>query len=140
MPTAQKTTSETIKKQIIFDDDVLEKIAGKTAQEVDGVLELKGGLLDKVSSQFNGDQPEHGVSADVDVDEETVELELEGILEYGRNANEIFEKVSRKIVAAISSMTGYRVTSIKLHVKDLLTAQEWQQQQADQSKSSKKDK
>ncbi|WP_143451647.1 Asp23/Gls24 family envelope stress response protein, partial [Levilactobacillus brevis] len=36
---------------IIFDDMVLEKIAGKTASEVDGVLSLQGNLIDNLSDR-----------------------------------------------------------------------------------------
>lgn len=126
------------KKQIVFDDDVLEKIAGKTAHEVDGVLSLSGGLMDNLATQIRGNRPEHGVSADVNEDDQTVDLELDGTLEYGRDANDIFDKLSRKIIAAVRSMTGYKVTSIKLHVKDLLTPEEWQAQQKDDSSRDKK--
>lgn len=122
------------KKELVFDNDVLEKIAGKTAQEVDGVLELKGGLFDNISNQMGVNKPEQGVSADIDEDKKTVELELDGTLEYGKDANDIFDKITCKITAAVRSMTGYTVTSIKLHVKDLLTAEEWR----DQTKTDKK--
>ncbi|MCF6160262.1 Asp23/Gls24 family envelope stress response protein [Furfurilactobacillus milii] len=122
------------KKELVFDNDVLEKIAGKTAQEVDGVLELKGGLFDNISNQMGVNKPEQGVSAGIDEDKKTVELELDGTLEYGKDANDIFDKITRKITAAVRSMTGYTVTSIKLHVKDLLTAEEWR----DQTKTDKK--
>lgn len=122
------------KKELVFDNDVLEKIAGKTAQEVDGVLELKGGLFDNISNQMGVNKPEQGVSADIDEDKKTVELELDGTLEYGKDANDIFDKITRKVTAAVRSMTGYTVTSIKLHVKDLLTAEEWR----DQTKTDKK--
>ncbi|GKT02973.1 Asp23/Gls24 family envelope stress response protein [Furfurilactobacillus sp. WILCCON 0119] len=123
------------KKEIIFNNDVLEKIAGKTAQEVDGVLELTGTIFDSLSNQFGVTNPGQGVSADIDEDKQTVELELEGTLEYGKDANDIFDKITRKITAAVRAMTGYTVTSIKFHVKDLLTADEWRaQQNDDQSK------
>lgn len=124
------------KKELVFDNDVLEKIAGKTAQEVDGVLELKGGLFDNISNQMGVNKPEQGVSADIDEDKKTVELELDGTLEYGKDANDIFDKITRKITAAVRSMTGYTVTSIKLHVKDLLTAEEWRDQTKTDKKSS----
>ena len=89
------------KKELVFDNDVLEKIAGKTAQEVDGVLELKGGLFDNISNQMGVNKPEQGVSADIDEDKKTVELELDGTLEYGKDANDIFDKITRKITATL---------------------------------------
>ena len=49
--------SET-KKIVTFDDTVLEKIAGKTASEVDGVLSLQGNLIDNLSDRLTaGDRP-----------------------------------------------------------------------------------
>ncbi|GAB6092858.1 Asp23/Gls24 family envelope stress response protein [Furfurilactobacillus curtus] len=125
----------TTKKELIFDNDVLEKIAGKTAQEVDGVIELKGGIFDNISSQIGGNKPDQGVSADIDTDDKSVELELDGTLEYGKDANDIFDKITRKVTSAVRTMTGYTVTSIKFHVKDLLTPEERRDQQKNNKKS-----
>lgn len=135
---ATATMDTTVKKEIIFDKEVLEKIAAKTAQEVDGVLDLQGGFFDQMTSQLAGNKHGQGVSADIDADDQKVELELEGILEYGKNANEIFDKLTKKIVGAINSMTGYQVAAIKLHVKDLLTPQQWHDQQEKNSKNKNK--
>ncbi|WP_281165680.1 Asp23/Gls24 family envelope stress response protein [Liquorilactobacillus sicerae] len=131
---ATAATATAIKKEIIFDKEVLEKIAAKTAQEVDGILDLQSGFFDQLTSQLAGNQNGQGVSADIDADDQKVELELEGILEYGKNANEVFDKLTKKVVAAINSMTGYQVASIKLHVKDLLTVQQWREKQEKSSK------
>ena len=130
--------SET-KKIVTFDDTVLEKIAGKTASEADGVLSLQGNLIDNLSDRLTaGDRPQSGVDIDLDDQQKTVAIELDAILEYGKRAEEILTKVTSKISSAVTTMTGYQVTEVKLQVKDMLTKDEWQQRQ--QSSSDKKKK
>ncbi|MCF7522465.1 Asp23/Gls24 family envelope stress response protein [Levilactobacillus brevis] len=111
---------------IIFDDMVLEKIAGKTASEVDGVLSLQGNLIDNLSDRLTeSDRPQSGVDIELDDQQKTVAIELDAILEYGKRAEEILTKVTSKITSAVTTMTGYRVTEVKLRVKDMLTKDEW---------------
>lgn len=125
---------------IIFDDMVLEKIAGKTASEVDGVLSLQGNLIDNLSDRLTeSDRPQSGVDIELDDQEKTVAIELDAILEYGKRAEEILTKVTSKITSAVTTMTGYRVTEVKLRVKDMLTKDEWQQRQQSSRSKKKKD-
>lgn len=135
-----KTTNPTNTEQVIyFDDEVLEKIAGKTAAEIDGILSLQGNLLDNISDRFtSGDNPESGVDIDLDPDQKTVAIELNAILEYGKRAEDILDKLTTKIASAVKLMTGYQVTEVKLQVKDLLTKEEWQQKQTPKKEKSKK--
>ncbi|WP_404899786.1 Asp23/Gls24 family envelope stress response protein [Levilactobacillus brevis] len=72
------------------------------------------------------------------ISKKTVAIELDAILEYGKRAEEILTKVTSKISSAVTTMTGYQVTEVKLQVKDMLTKDEWQQRQ--QSSSDKKKK
>lgn len=125
---------------IIFDDMVLEKIAGKTASEVDGVLSLQGKLIDNLSDRLTeSDRPQSGVDIELDDQQKTVAIELDAILEYGKRAEEILTKVTSKITSAVTTMTGYRVTEVKLRVKDMLTKDEWQQRQQSSRSKKKKD-
>lgn len=125
---------------IIFDDMVLEKIAGKTASEVDGVLSLQGNLIDNLSDRLtDSDRPQSGVDIELDDQQKTVAIELDAILEYGKRAEEILTKVTSKITSAVTTMTGYRVTEVKLRVKDMLTKDEWQQRQQSSRSKKKKD-
>lgn len=125
---------------IIFDDMVLEKIAGKTASEVDGVLSLQGNLIDNLSDRLTeSDRPQSGVDIELDDQQKTVAIELDAILEYGKRAEEILTKVTSKITSAVTTMTGYRVTEVKLRVKDMLTKDEWQQRQQSSRSKKKKD-
>ncbi|WFC00399.1 Asp23/Gls24 family envelope stress response protein [Pediococcus pentosaceus] len=121
--------------KLTFDDGVLAKIAGKTASNVDGVLSLEGNIFEKVTDRISkGDDPTTGVNVDIDDENQKVSLKMDALLEYGKNAQSIFDKMVTKITAAVNEMTNMEVAEIKLNVKDVLTREEW----ADRTKDDKK--
>ncbi|MGY1575701.1 Asp23/Gls24 family envelope stress response protein [Pediococcus pentosaceus] len=121
--------------KLTFDDEVLAKIAGKTASNVDGVLSLEGNIFEKVTDRISkGDGPTTGVNVDIDDENQKVSLKMDALLEYGKNAQSIFDKMVTKITAAVNEMTNMEVAEIKLNVKDVLTREEW----ADRTKDDKK--
>lgn len=121
--------------KLSFDDEVLAKIAGKTASNVDGVLSLEGNIFEKVTDRISkGDDPTTGVNVDIDDENQKVSLKMDALLEYGKNAQSIFDKMVTKITAAVNEMTNMEVAEIKLNVKDVLTREEW----ADRTKDDKK--
>ncbi|KAF0467446.1 Asp23/Gls24 family envelope stress response protein [Pediococcus pentosaceus] len=121
--------------KLTFDDEVLAKIAGKTASNVDGVLSLEGNIFEKVTDRISkGDDPTTGVNVDIDDENQKVSLKMDALLEYGKNAQSIFDKMVTKITAAVNEMTNMEVAEIKLNVKDVLTHEEW----ADRTKDDKK--
>jgi uncharacterized alkaline shock family protein YloU len=121
--------------KLTFDDEVLAKIAGKTASNVDGVLSLEGNIFEKVTDRISkGDDPTTGVNVDIDDESQKVSLKMDALLEYGKNAQAIFDKMVTKITAAVNEMTNMEVAEIKLNVKDVLTREEW----ADRTKDDKK--
>jgi uncharacterized alkaline shock family protein YloU len=112
--------------KLTFDDEVLAKITGKTATSVDGVLTLEGNLFEKVTDKMSkGNDPTTGVNVDIDDDSQKVSLKMDALLEYGKNAQAIFEKMVTKITSAVNEMTNMEVAEIKLNVKDVLTREEW---------------
>lgn len=120
---------------LTFNENVLAKITGKTADTVDGVLTLEGNFIDKMTDKLsNADDPTQGVDVDIDQDEHQVKLHLEAILEYGKNAQTVFDKLVSKVTAAINDMTNMHVEEIKLNVKDMLTREEWAEQNKKQTK------
>lgn len=50
---------------------------------------------------------------------------MDAILEYGKNAQAIFDKMIDKITSAVKEITNMEVSEIKLNVKDVLTREEW---------------
>ncbi|POB82586.1 hypothetical protein CRN30_09115 [Vibrio vulnificus] len=65
---------------------------------------------------------------DVDVGEKQTALDLEIILEYGKDAHQVFENILHEVSSAIESMTGLKVIETNVYISDFMTKKEWQQQ------------
>ncbi|WP_250130356.1 Asp23/Gls24 family envelope stress response protein [Latilactobacillus sakei] len=125
-----------IEKELNFSDGVIEKIAGQTIHDIDGVLELSGGMMSQLADRFRDEaDPTKGV--DADIDDQEVTIELDAILEYGKSAPDIFEQTTDQIAKSVHKMTGLNVTKIKMNVSDLLTKKEWAAKQEAGKKDNK---
>lgn len=108
-----------------FEEDVIAKIAGKTACSVDGVLRLEGNMLDKVSDRMtSGDDPTQGVNVTIDDDSQAVDIKIDAVLEYGKNAEQVFNRMTQKISNSVEEMTNLKVSKVDMTVQDMLTAEE----------------
>ena len=114
-----------IQKELNFSDKVLEKIASQTANSIDGVLSLTGGAISNLTDRFISD-PTKGV--DVDTNDDKVTFELKAILEYGKSAPQIFDRIANSITHSVKEMTGKEVNKIILNIDDLMTSSEWKNQ------------
>lgn len=118
---------ETVKanSRLTFDDYVLQKIAGICAQHVDGILEMDGNVIDKVSETLGRDERvTKGIK--VDVGEQQVAIDLTAVIEYDVDAQRIFDDLCLKVSQAVERMTGLQLIELNLNVSDVLTRREWQ--------------
>lgn len=121
--------------KLTFEDSVIAKIAGKTAQDVDGILSMNGSFFSDIADRFRNDiDLTKGI--DVEVGEKQVAIDMAVILEYGKNAHQVFEQLTRVITEAVESMTGLTVIEVNVHVNDVMTKKEWQQQSNNAQKDS----
>ena len=102
-------------------DGVVSKIAGISAQEVEGVhmggsaARTAGGLLGSVTGSES--QP-RGVSVEVCKMETAIDLKM-GI-EYSRNILQSVEEVRRSITDRVQNMTGLRITELNVTIADVV--------------------
>lgn len=105
-------------------DNVVAKVAGIAAQEVEGIqmgggtARAVGGFLDSVT----GGGPTRGVRVEVGEEEAAVDLSL--AVEYGRPIPQISEDVRRNIINRIENLTGLRVVEVNITVNDVLLPEE----------------
>jgi uncharacterized alkaline shock family protein YloU len=114
-----------IRKRIIIEDIVVQKIAGIAAQEVEeiqmggGTAAAIGGFLDSVTG---GGGTTRGVSVQVGEEEAAVDLTL--AVEYGRQVPQVSEAVRHNVINRVENMTGLRVVEVNITVNEVLLPEE----------------
>lgn len=117
------TNNEQLKTKLTFDDQVIKKIAGITANQVEGVISLDGNVFSELTDRFTpGSDTTKGI--DADVGEQQVSLKLDATIEYGKNATQIFKEVLAKVKQALKEMTGLTLVEFELHINDVKTKAE----------------
>ena len=108
-------------------DNVVAKVAGIAAQEVEGIqmgggtARAVGGFLDSVT----GGGPARGVS--VEVGEEEAAIDLSVAVEYGKSIPQITEAVRRNIISRVEHLVGLRVVEVNIRVNDAVLPGERQE-------------
>ena len=102
-------------------DTVVATIAGRAAQEVEGVH--MGGSASRAAGGFLGnitgsESQTRGVSVEVGQVEAAIDLTM-GV-EYGRNILQAVDEVRRRISDRVQSITGLSVTELNVTVSDII--------------------
>ncbi|MCW6701430.1 Asp23/Gls24 family envelope stress response protein [Anaerococcus sp. NML200537] len=123
--------------KLIIEDKVVAKIARIAINQVDGILEMKGNIADSIGSFF-GSSDRRTAGVNVEVGEREAKINLDVIIEYGKNAREIFNNIQRVVSSNVREMTGLEVVTINVDVVDVLTRKEYQEKQQANSDADKK--
>ncbi|MGA3407371.1 Asp23/Gls24 family envelope stress response protein [Lactiplantibacillus pentosus] len=116
-----------LQTQLTFDDGVIEKIAGLASRNVDGVLSLEGGMLSNLTNRFRDEaDPTQGV--DAQIGKKQVALDMTMIVEYGKDMRQIFNQICQRVKQDVERYTGLQVIEIKVHVSDVMSKRDWQDQ------------
>lgn len=123
--------------KLIIEDKVVAKIARIAINNVDGILDMKGNFADSIGSFFgSNDRKTAGVN--VEVGEKEAKINLDVIIEYGKNARQIFNDIQRIVSQNIKEMTGLDVVTVNVDVVDVLTRKEYEEKQQSEKDNEKK--
>lgn len=111
---------------LIFEDAVVEKIAGLAARDVKGILAMKGSFISGLTENFRSEDVTKGVSAEID--EQNVVIDLKIILEYGASAPDIFAQLKEHTREQLKHMTGLILRELNVYVVDVMSRREYEQQ------------
>lgn len=120
-----KESTHPIKGEMTYDDKVIEKIIGYALQEVDGLLDIKGGFFASVKDKLvNTDNVTDGVHVEVGTRQVATDLDI--VVEYDRDIPAIVEKMKQLIYQQVKKMTALDVVEINVNVADIKTREEFE--------------
>ena len=120
--------------KLIIEDKVVAKIARIAINGVDGILEMKGNIADSIGSFFSGREEQSTAGVNVEVGEKEAKINLDVIIEYGKNATRIFQDIKRAVTNNIKEMTGLDVVTVNVDVVDVMTKQEYEKKNRESNK------
>ena len=108
--------------RLTIKNDVVAKIAGMAAREVQGVSPSSGGLMSAVSGITPGSggadaDAKKGIKAEVGERQAAFDLSL--VVDWGYNIPTVVSEVRRRISQRVSEMTGLETTEINVEVTDV---------------------
>ena len=89
----QGPTGETsVNGSLTYDDKVIQKIIGIALEDVDGLLTVDGGFFSNIAEKLvNTDNVTSGINTEVGKKQVAVDMDI--VVEYGRNIPEVAERV-----------------------------------------------
>ncbi|MGT2665958.1 Asp23/Gls24 family envelope stress response protein [Streptococcus rifensis] len=108
---------------ITYENKVIEKIVGKSLETVPGLLAVSGGFFSNIKNKtINSDNVTEGVNVEVGQKEVAVDLDI--IVEYGKDIPNIVDQMKEVISSAVSEMTHLNVVEVNVNVVDAKTKAE----------------
>ena len=137
--TPVKSQENTHQNTLTFEDQVIKKIAGIAANEIKGILSMSGGFMSGLTDRFRGTEDiTKGINAEVG--KKQVALDLNVIVEYGKNVPAIFSETVNNVKKSVHDMTGLEVVEVNMHVEDVMTRSEFEAKtDRDKEQESKRD-
>ncbi|MGO3373752.1 Asp23/Gls24 family envelope stress response protein [Brochothrix thermosphacta] len=115
-----------ITKELTYEDKVLQKIIGIALEDVSGLLTIDGGFFSNIAEKLvNTDSKTTGVN--VEVGKKQVAVDLDIVVEYGKNIPDLFEKIIQAIQKNVDDMTGLKIVEVNVNVVDVKSKEEYEE-------------
>ena len=106
-------------------DDVIATIASLAASEIEGVSKMTGSMAANLTEILGKKKFSKGLK--VQLEEDTVEIDVFLSIVYGSIIQEVAEKVQENVKKAIESMTEFKVMTVNVHVQGVTQPEEEKQ-------------
>lgn len=106
-------------------DDVIATIASLAASEIEGVSKMTSSMAANLTEILGKKKFSKGVK--VQLEEDTVEIDVFLSIVYGSIIQEVAEKVQENVKKAIESMTEFKVMTVNVHVQGVTQPEEEKQ-------------
>lgn len=103
-------------------DDVVSIIAGLAATEVDGVIDMSGGVVGGITEKLGRKNLSKGVKVEVGEKEAAIDVYI--VVEYGSRIPEVAARIQDAVKNAIEKMTGLLVVEVNVNVQGVAFANE----------------
>ncbi len=108
--------------QVKISDDVVMIIAGIATSTVKGVYSARTGVAEGITNLFSKNNYSKGIK--VEINENTVVLDIYINVEYGCKINEVAREVQTIVKKEIETMTDLVVAGVNVHVQNIITDKE----------------
>lgn len=119
-------TDQEVKGDLVYDDKVIQKIIGIAIEQIDGLLTVDGGFFSNAAEKLvNTDNVTVGI--DTEVGKEQVAVDMDVVIEYGQDITKVASEIRKVIRDEVAKMTHLDVIEVNLHVVDIKTKEEFEQ-------------
>ena len=119
-------TDQEVKGDLVYDDKVIQKIIGVAIEQIDGLLTVEGGFFSNAAEKLvNTDNVTAGI--DTEVGKEQVAVDMDVVIEYGQDITKVASEIRKVIRDEVAKMTHLDVIEVNLHVVDIKTKEEFEQ-------------
>ncbi len=98
--------------------DVVAKIAGIAASEVEGVSGMHTSFVGGVAQKF-GAKKNMTQGVKVDIEDNMTNIDLYLVVDYGVKIPELAWSVQESVKASVESMTGLNVAAVNIHIEGI---------------------
>ncbi|EGP5336757.1 Asp23/Gls24 family envelope stress response protein [Enterococcus faecium] len=119
---------DSMRGELNYEDKVVQKIIGIAIEQVDGLLSANGGFFSNMAGKLvNTDNVTAGI--ETEVGKKQVAVDMDVIVEYGKDIEKIFEEMQEVIGKEVKNMTHLEVIEVNANVVDIKTKEEFEKDQ-----------
>ncbi|MGX7205716.1 Asp23/Gls24 family envelope stress response protein [Enterococcus pingfangensis] len=119
--------STEIKGELTYADKVIQKIVGTAVDQIDGLLTVDGGFFSNIAEKLvNTENVTSGI--ETEVGKKQVAVDMDVVIEYGRDIPKIAERIKQVIHDEVAHMTHLEVIEVNVNVVDIKSKDEYQEE------------